>query len=54
MNKIKNHLVSLLLLVPLAACAEKENNLSGLWESYKRFGHGSARPGVDRREFTKR
>ena len=38
MNKTKKYLARLLLFVPLAACAEKENNLSGLWESHKRFG----------------
>ena len=38
MNKTKKYLARFLLFVPLVACAEKENNLSGLWESYKRFG----------------
>ena len=38
MNKAKTYLARILLLVPFAACAEKESDLSGLWESYKRFG----------------
>jgi len=38
MQKTKEYLATFLLLVPLAACADKESNLIGLWESYKRFG----------------
>lgn len=38
MKRTKEYLAGLLLLVPLAVCAAEESNLSGLWESYKRFG----------------
>ncbi|RLA25901.1 MAG: 6-aminohexanoate hydrolase [Gammaproteobacteria bacterium] len=38
MKRTKKYLAAILLMIPLFACAEEGSNLSGLWESYKRFG----------------
>jgi len=38
MKRSKKYLAAILLMIPLFACAEEGSNLSGLWESYKRFG----------------
>ncbi len=38
MKRTKKYLAVILLMIPLIARAEEGSNLSGLWESYKRFG----------------
>lgn len=38
MKRTKKYLAAILLMIPLFACAEEASNLSGLWESHKRFG----------------
>ncbi|MEL7187288.1 MAG: serine hydrolase domain-containing protein, partial [Pseudomonadota bacterium] len=43
---MKGKWLSLILLVPLVACTAEDNDLVGLWESYKRFGPDVSGPAL--------